>query len=491
MKTSLIGVAAFLFVAMLITTSMSGVVSAASEPDPLTQIKLETGKTNDWNGGSYVAVNTTNGFSVGWFAIVYGTEEHPAPITLVAVSLRYLGGAQVVNTNGNVIADHIPIPVVTVAAQSLFGLFEFDDTGIQTFFGKYGAGNGLFDFTSNRSLWFEGATQFEPVYKYVDLNRAWTLSPIDTTVDSQNQSKHFEFSLYALDVPYAKVWDPELGNYRNGTDADGRVAKIEFRFHITASAKEVTTSVPTYQVTLNGGKITKSEEIAPRNYTGTSFNTAFKYDHVVEGWDPYPNATSSHLMLENLLVFGVFIPEIVEEWYNVQFVKNHVENGSGTTTYETRDGAKTVVDEDQLPRNATLLTNNRITFMDSWQRVGALVWVSNVTVDGQERQAYYQIHAGSAADFPTEKRDGQVKLLVILGGYIYPMGTNIVHDPLFVGEALQLDFNEGLRVLIVLIAIGVAVIVIAMVVALLLLRRHNRRGQEKFTYRAPPEYRQP
>jgi hypothetical protein len=84
-----------------------------------------------------------------------------------------------------------------------------------------------------------------------------------------------------------------------------------------------------------------------------------------------------------------------------------------------------------------------------------------------------------------------VKLLVILGGYIYPMGANIMHDPSFIGEALQIDMNEGLKVLLFVLFVGAAVIVISMLAALVLIRRQNKKGNEKFNHRSPPEYRQP
>jgi len=491
MKATYIGMISLAVVALMLTGGMSGVVSAAPAPNPIDRIRLETGHTSEWNGGDYVAVNMTKDGSAGWFAVVYGTEANPAPITLVGVTLRYLGGAQVVGPNGNTILDAVPIPIVTVFAQSLFALLEFDDTGIDTLFGSYGTGNGLFDFTSNHTFFFEGAQKFEPLYKYVDMKRAWTLSPIISLTDTVNQSKTFEFSLYATNVSYSKVYDPTIHAVRDGTPEDGVVERIEFRFHIEATAKEVMAEVPFYKVTLDHGRITHSEQIASREYTGVAANTAFKYDHIVEGWDPYPDAVDPHLMLENLLVFGAFIPERVEEWYNVQFLKSHLSDGTGLANYEAEGSNQTVAEQSQLPGHAQLLTKDSISFKNNWERCGMLTWVSNVSVDGTEKQMYYQIHAGVASEFPTDKRDGQVKLLVILGGYIYPMGANIMHDPSFIGEALQIDMNEGLKVLLFVLFVGAAVIVISMLAALVLIRRQNKKGNEKFNHRSPPEYRQP
>lgn len=489
MRTTLVAIAALSFVAMLLTAGMSGVVSAAPiSNDPMDRIRLETGHTKDWNGGDYVAVNMTKDGSAAWFGVVYGTEDHPAPITLVGITLRYLGGAQVVGPNGNVIADHVPIPVVTVFAQSLLAIFEFDDTGFPTAFGNYGADNGVFDF-SPAGMLFSGVQQSEPVYKYVDLNRSWSRSAITTQTDAANSSKIYEFSIYATNVTYSKVWDPQLHAFRNGTADDGTVGKIEFVFHIKATAEAVTVEVPTYRVTLDNGQITDSQAIAPRNYTGVSASADIKYDHIVEGWDPYPNATNPHIMLENVLAFGVLVPHIVEEWYNVQFVKNHIEDGSGVVSYTTDRGDVQARGNDDVQRNSTLLKENSIEFTDNWERCGALTWVSNVTVDGQERQAYYQVHAGLALNVLSPGELGARAMLVfILGGYIYPVGQSVVHDPSFFAQALQVDDNS-LKALFVVLLIGIAVVCIATLAGLFMLRKANRRGRDELRYRPPPGYR--
>ncbi|MDD1769811.1 MAG: hypothetical protein LUO79_01875 [Methanomassiliicoccales archaeon] len=490
MKATYIGIASFMVVALLVTGGLGGAVSAASGPDSGSRIRLETGHTSDWDGGGYVAVNMTDGTNLAWFGVVYGTEEHPAPITIASMTLRYLGGAQVVDDNGRTLLNQIPIPVVTAFGQSLIGVFEFDDVGYNVpILGTYGAGNGLYDF-SGPNLW-SGAGSFEPVYKYVDMKRAWTLTEIQTTTDEVNHSVSFDFSLYATNVTYAKVWDPALNQYRNGILADGVVERLEFRFHIVASEQMVTTSVPFYQVTLNGGHVTGSKEIAPRNFTASHVDCGIKYDHIIQGWDAYPNATAPRLMLENAVVFAVGIPDIVQEWYNAQYVKTHVQDGAGLIEYQTDEGTQTVRDQSDLPERSTkVLTNTEIHSMDNWERVGTLSWVSNVTVDGQEKEMYYQIHVGAAGVIPTPKHDMDVKAIIILGGYVYPMGTDVVHDPSFASDVFQLNITDGLQALVFVLAIGAMVIVGCMIVALVVIRKHNRRGNDKFTYRQPPEYKQ-
>ncbi|HTY47895.1 MAG TPA: hypothetical protein VMB46_09570 [Methanomassiliicoccales archaeon] len=485
MKATYIGIMALAVVAVMLTAAMGGAVSAASAPSSADRIRLETGHTNEWNGGDYVAINMTDGVNFAWFGVIYGTQEHPAPITLVSTTLRYLGGAEVVGPNGNTIANQVPIPILTAFGQSLFALLEFDDVGYNVpLLGNYGAGNGLFDF-SGPNLW-SGVGSSEPVYKYVDLNRSWTLSPI--TEHDSGVNKSFEFSLYALNVTYAKVWDPVAKSYRAGTPSDGVVEKIEFRFHIDATQETVTAAVPFYRVTVNDGHVVGSEQIAPRNFTANHVDCGIKYDHIIEGWDPYPGAVSPRLMLENVVAFGVFIPKAVEEWYNAQFVNQHIPNAAHID-YVTANGSAEVADQGQLPaKSIKLLSNTQISSMDNWARVGSLTWVSNVTVDGKNESMYYQIQAGGK-DILKGENGGKVRALLILGGFIYPMGTNITHDPQFTGEAFQLNLNEGLKALFFVLIVGVVFIAACMITALFLIRRQNRRTNEKFDYRPPPGFR--
>ena len=475
-----------------LTFSGISISADAAEPDPWDRIRLEQGTTTDYGGGSYVALNMTDGSSLAWFGVVYGNENDPAPITIVGANIRYLGGAKVVSEGGTVLLDQVPIPVVTVFGQSLFALLEFDDVGYRTDFGlDYGAGNGLFDFNSDRRLFEDPEGRFEPVYKYINLERAWTLSDIETTLDPANQSKHYDFSLYAEDVLYDKVWDPELMQYRNGTEDDGTVDRIEFAFHLTATAQQEEVQIPFYRVTVGQGMndniILSSEEIAPRNFTGVTTDTSFKYDHIIEGWDPSTDAEDPLIMLENGIVHAVFIPDVVEDWYSAQFVKDKVQDGAGVAELETSEGVVEVRGNEELPEESVLVTRDSISFRDNWQRTGALTWVSNVSVDGQEELVVYQVHAGSRQMLPDDVPDGDVNSLVILGGYIYPVGQSVMHDPTVQVHALGVDMVPSIPVLVtVIIVIAVMICaVLVLIAAVILYVERKKRGRMQ----VPPPYR--
>ena len=59
-----------------------------------------------------------------------------------------------------------------------------------------------------------------------------------------------------------------------------------------------------------------------------------------------------------------------------------------------------------------MISKDGINFKDNREKTGALTWVSNVTVDGQEKLMVYQTHAGDKTFAPVQenREDGFAKL---------------------------------------------------------------------------------
>ncbi|MBN1110070.1 MAG: hypothetical protein JXA45_04840, partial [Methanomassiliicoccales archaeon] len=265
----------------------------------------------------------------------------------------------------------------------------------------------------------------------------------------------------------------------------------EFAFHVTATATDTEVQIPFYRVTVGeddgNGIVHDSEAIAPRNFTGVTTHTEFKYDHIIEGWDPASEAEDPRIMLENGIIHAVFIPEVVEDWYSAQFLREEVENGTGLAEFETEEGVAEVRDTDEVPNKAMLLTRDRITFRDNWQRTGMLTWVSNVTVDGSEELVVYQVHAGSRHLLPDNVPNGHVRSIVLLGGYIYPVGESVMHDPTVDIGAITVEMSPTIPILVtIIIAIAVVICVGLVVVAgIILYTQRKNRGRMQ----VPPPYR--
>jgi hypothetical protein len=177
-------------------------------------------------------------------------------------------------------------------------------------------------------------------------------------------------------------------------------------------------------------------------YKGTSLTTEFKFDHWINGWDC--QSKDNLLMLETVTAFGTFIPEIVQDWLDVQFVNETVEEPITVAEIETFTGGEAdMMDTDGIPSGSHRLSKDSIIFKDNWQKVGEMTWVSNVTVDGQEDDMHFQIHAGENLHWPNDEDTGYVNGIIFIGGYIYPMGEDIFHDPAYTAHALFLDLGVG------------------------------------------------
>lgn len=418
-------------------------------------------ETKDWEKGDFVGFRLSKD---AWFYIIYGTEEHPNHITMASVQLRYLGGATVQDKKGNEIIDQIGIPVVTVYGQSLLGLFEFQDEGYKStnmFFESnetIGAHNNLWDFKrTNNELedWDDSFIYTEPVIKAAMLNTSWTRSEI---IESRNNngSYHYDFSLNTEKLEYGddkgKIWDPD---YINDNTSYTEVKKVEFTFHIDISVEDISIDgIPWFDIQITGSEdnldVISSSRDGTRDFTGKSVGAQYKFDHYVEGWDFKDLNKDSKLMLESVSLFGTFIPDIVNDWFNNQFVEK-IDDALGFAEYEY-DNAGNVVDavigdNSTAPDRAHLVQKESITFKDNWRKIGEQSWISDVDVDNETLDTYYQIHAGQDKSGRGENDDGHFKALIVLGGYIYPAGNVIYHDPGFSAKAILLNINSHIKII--------------------------------------------
>jgi hypothetical protein len=448
--------------------------------------------------GDYIAIRFSKD---AWFFILYGNEDNTNGILMATFQLRYLGGASVESESGENIVEKIGIPVVSVYGQKLITMIEFQDVGytpVNMFFEEdedetVGAHNNLWDFKrkSDRIDNLDDSFIYtEPIIKALDLNTSWTISDIKKEEIGESNKMEIDFALPATDLEYGddkgKIWDPE---YVNDETEATEVEKVEFTFHIEAKVKnnQKINDIPWYKVTVKADgdevSVIDSESDGTRDFEGYAVNADFKFDHYLEGWDFKDPTVDSKVMLETFSIFGTFIPDIVNEWFDKQFVTN-IDDALGVAEY-SYDNAGTIVDEvisdqGELPNTAQLVQKEHITFRDNWRKVGDMSWISKVDVDNVEKNMYYQIHAGQNISGRGENDDGYGHALIILGGYIYPQGDVIFHDPTFTAVALaipglsEIAFNllSGggicLQLVIALIAIVVSMVVLV-----------KRKGREK------------
>jgi hypothetical protein len=464
---------------LLGTLGATGFVSAEEEEEDLNiddYLFLETGtrekpKDDNWDQGDYVAINMTKNGALSWFGVIYGTEEDPNGILIFCMYVRFLGAADVYESNGNFIGRY-PIPIITVFGQRLHVLFEFKDDGrfaepipsTYDYYEEY-EDNGVFDFEKREKdpgLWAI-SDRHETITKAIDLNRAWTRSNVVETSDPEDTTtKSWDFSLTAENIDYGiktDKWGYVLG------DPDNKLEKLEFTFHVTAHVDEVDIpGVPWYEVTVDSGNhksVIDSKFVKTKDYVGTSVTADFKFDHLLEGWD---YSGGDGLVLINHGFFANGIPEKVADWLGEQFMYKLM--GGGKAEYEAIDpnqddavgavvGTNATEDEDANGDgivDAKLVSKDVIRFKDNWQDIGELTWVSDADVDGEEMDIYYQVHGGQEFKGDTKPKNSKEDTMhltgfIIQGAYIYPAGQNIYHDPSLIATALLFNIGWALNIL--------------------------------------------
>lgn len=482
---------------MALTLGVASPMIASASDDQIKsleeKIKIETGSTDEWDGGDYVALNMSDDSTFSWFGVVYGNETHDNSITIVSAHLRFMGGAEVRNKEGGIMMVETGIPVLTVYIQKLAALVEFSDTGYLEPWDNelVGAGNGLFDFDSRGSITGDDFefNSVEPVHKILDLNRSWNLSEIEEVSAADQIEKEWTFTLSNKNLLYDKVWDSEPAENddgsRSGRESDGKVHDVAFTFHVGTTISDFNASLPWYRITYEDDKVAGSEEYGNRTFEGKAVTTEFKFDHWVKNWDY--ESDDNLLMLETVTAFGTFIPDFVQSWLDAQY-PDGAEDVVGIAEIETfTGGARDVASTDGIPGESTELTKDSVVFRDNWQKIGVMDWVSNVTVDGEERDMHFQIHSGENMDWRSDEDDGNFRGMIFLGGYIYPAGNDIFHDPGYTSSVLFLDIGLGfdnpaayLTVLVLFATSAVVVCAIASMSVRRLLQLNRMQREERW-----------
>ena len=433
-RKTLIG--SLLVTALFLLSAMIGMLTTASGEEDFknTFIEKETGTTELFGGGDYVAIKFG---SDAWFAVIYGTEDNPNSIIIASVATRYLGAAEVYDGSGGKISTQIPIRIKNVFAMKLRHIFEFNDTNDDGLCNYRKKGDGLT---------YKDYVMHEPIYKAVNLSTVWERSEV--TVTSNETGKSWEFTLTAIDLPYVPIGE---------VSGEGKLEKVVFTIKLSASLKDVERGVPFYKIELrrNEDAVDRVIEKGNRTYKGKTIVYSTKMDHYFEGWDFEENNTNPHLLLETHAFVGNVVPsEVAKKWrwltYNVAkekirgTVRAKVEySGENQSEEMDEDNAKAGWYINKAPKR---LKHQRIKLETQWEKVGWLTWVTNVTVTRNgtetEKNMYFQVQGHRKLwGFGIEKKT-VYRGFVILGGFSYPWGDTIYHDPSVGSEVTLLDISE-------------------------------------------------
>ncbi len=380
----------------------------------------ETGDTEAFGGGDYIGIRFGTD---ALFAVVYGTDENPnSPVIFVSMN-RYLGKVNVTDTENASYAQGEPVAIRTIYAVRLASLFEFNDTngdGICNLT-RIGTGFGALSLVKN-----------EPILKAVDLNTSWQPGNVKAASNNTEKWKSWEFTITARDLPYITP---------NATE--DTLDMVQFKFSLQAYMRSATYTVPEYNIRITATEgdlssaeppeIVNTEATGERTVNGRVLRYRSKVDHVIEGWDLDPTNENPGILLETHSILGNAVSYAMLKWINLQFIQD--EDRVGVLEYRTEDGLWTVQEDRTTDAFAVKqpkkLINERLDTNDDWGRYSRFSWVKNVTVtrNGTEsvEDMYFQIQGGRRIIWPGD--NGIYSGYYVIGGFSYPGGDKIVHDP--------------------------------------------------------------
>lgn len=478
------------FAILLMLAGGSAIPNASAADTSLTtNLDTETGATAVLGGGDHFFVKFGSDAA---FGIVWGTQETPNNIYFVAIKARYLGVAQVYDTDGNIVESNHTMKIATLYAVKLDDILEFNDTEKLltngTLLGHRIYQNGNFTGMYN---------SLEQIYKKVNLNTAWTQS--DLVDETNGDTRAWTFSLTAGDLPYVTTG---FGNY-TGPTGDDKLNNLTLTFRLETSVVRVdNVSLPQYRVTVSRGmmgmgggmmSMTGIETMEPKVISGDVISYHAKWDQMIDGWDFDTADANPTLLMEFGAVVGNYVPPALASgmhMYGYSYMNMIREmNEAGYARCQTPTGDFDVNDGSGTYSTPRVLSSPMMTFGGDNTRIGRFQWVSNVTVDGNQMMNGVHSQIMGGVPFYAIGMNGAVfGGFAVLGGMSFPGGAMIDHDPTFESDALvdvsglpnERTFPIGL---LGLVAIGVAVLVVLIVVLVMMDQKPGKKVQQSYETR--------
>jgi len=467
-----------MFAVLLMLLGVFAIPSPASAAPATLNSKLttDTGTTTDFGGGNYFYVKFGADAA---FGIVWGNNQTANNVYFVAIKARYLGVAQVYDSQGAVVAANHTIKVYTVYAVKLDDIVEFNDSsndGLLQAHRVYQNGNFTGTYIHN-----------EQMFKEVDLKTAWAQSPV--TFKETSDKKTWSFDLAAKNLAYA-----QLDNY-SGLAGDNKLNNLTLTFHLSANMVQVdNATIPQWRITVQRGGMMGGmmggmtmmgtpEAMPDLVVSGKMIRYHVKWDQAIQGWDYDAKNSNPALLMEFGAIVGNYIPPaLVVAWMQMSSIRQMHEDGQSTMMTPT--GGMDVDEDTGMMSSPRMLSSPMLTFGGERTRIGAFEWVSNVTVDGNNEQLHSQIMGG--VPVWTMGMNGAVfGGFAVLGGISYPGGEMIVHDPTFSSDALvDVGSKEVARIPTALFGIALIVVTVVIVAVVLLVVMEGKKPKQ----RAPQTY---
>ncbi len=453
--------------------AVPGIASAAAPASLSDRLTTATGTTADFGGGKYFFVKFGQDAA---FGLIWGSNDTPNNIYFVAMKARYLGMAQVYDNEGNALARNVTLKIYTIYAVKLEDILEFNDSngdGVLQGHRVYTNGNFTGDYIHT-----------EDIYKSVSLNTSWAQSAVATS--ETNDSRTWTFSLTATNLPYIAQ-----DNY-TGASGDDKLNTLSFTFHLTASMAQLdNATLPQWRITATRGMMggmwsTGVQAMPDMVLSAKMISYHVKWDQLIQGWDYDAKDSNPKLLMEFGAIIGNYVPaQLAMAWMQMALVQNMRE--AGRCVGSGPSGAVDVDGNTGMMAAPRMLSSPMLTFGGERTRIGALQWVTNVSVDGNTSHMHAQVMGG--VPILSMKLSGYQAGAIfagfaILGGLTFPGGELIQHDPTFSTDALA-DVGKTaprlpLGILGVVALVAVIVVIVLLVVALTTGKKPGQKAPQSY-----------
>ncbi len=457
--------------------------------------------TDMFEGGNHTdfVFENEDGREDARFGVIWGTEENPNSIIMTTNQKRYLGRVSVEGeakqgSDSEEIDEERFIKIGSMFGVKIGNIYEYETLENES----------VAPFTVDQSGEVDSSLG---AFKYVNLREAtWEPSEVEE-IDGDGSTTNWKMSLTAEDLPYEPIASEEL----DPEFEDEKLDQIKFTFHLSATIEErEDVEIPQFSAEVEsqwsrgdhnsdnkygGHRLQHMERKGTQNGTALVGSYDIKWDKEIKGWDFDPENENPSLLLGFQNFFGNRIKDM-EQWHK-EFMHQSGEN----VRMETRDSqegefrAEFAVEQKFQERK---LIRNRIEYGGDWSRAGMFSWVSNVTVDGEQKEATAQLFGGAPWMYPFGVRMNESGLpdfempeymgFMSWGGLNYPGGEEIFHDPALSGEAyLDMSVEEepdslfgrlkgNLTTVLSFILVGAAIVI---VIGAALYRRKDKGSARK------------
>jgi hypothetical protein len=456
-RAPLAGLAAGLLLAGSLLVGLPASAATATPPPLIDLIHVENGTREIMDGGDYTALVMGNQA----FGVLYGSPEHPlSAVTIFTIFGRSLGTATVRDADSNRVLNRtVTLPVATILAERLDAAFEFRDIN----------GDGIFNFRPNvdtRDPFDFNAS--EPLIKGVNLAGDWNLTSFDLAAVNATEV-HATFVLTRDNIEYRLPFDqPGMG--------DRVLNRIEFTINVVITRVRVEgATVPHFVATVRrtDGERELVSLARDGNATASYWSTRalFKVDHDIVGWDfaPPRDTVESKLLLHTTILYANAVDQRLAPW----LTDRALGDGRGAEANVT-DGHTDVTVNATRPL-AEFRQAIAVGLRDAWGRAGSLGWAPTVSVWPNETSDQpvvepVRVQVLGGAPFLVRNENRTLAGFVLSGGFVYPAGYRIYHDPQLEAQGVELDGNSVLAQLLPgAVLLGETLVVVGALAGVLLL----------------------